>query len=147
MSSVGFVQPSFMAIILTLDIIRSNFSIKTCCSCHALRHHRLFPFYTTYSDLDLGLRSDQCKAKVVDFILFHPFQLIWMVPKQRKIRIPILLANDIHCTKGNNFCSTDCVKSKQRNEQTFGCLRADCFKLGMLLDFFVLFCFCLHSTF
>ena len=41
--------------------------------------HAILPFYTTFTDLDLGSGSQgQCKAKPVGFIFSHIFQLIRM---------------------------------------------------------------------
>ena len=39
-------------------------------TCHAYGHHRLPPFLTTFSDLDLDWGAQgQCKAKPIDFTL------------------------------------------------------------------------------
>ena len=89
-------QPSCEAKTLTWQ----TFSTNIFHTWHAYRHHWLWPFYITFTDLDFGLGSQgQGKAKSIGFIFLHTFQLILMkfdtVFKQFKLNILMLLFGEI----------------------------------------------------
>ena len=107
-----------------------------------------FCYYTTFTDLDLAWGSQgHCVPKPVGFIFSHTFHLIRMksdvVMKQFEQHIWRLLLSKIYWKKGNEFCSTNCIKKTFNVSVYLDIYKSVWCRIGLMIDTVVLYIFIL----
>ena len=106
---------------LTLCITRKLFNYFFH-ACQAFRHHCLLPFYTAFSDLDLGcLSRGQREAKHLSFIFSHTFHLI-------RMKFDVMMKQCKH-----KYCSERFIETRRITAVLL--TATETFNVGMHLDF------------
>ena len=114
--------------------LHANFSTKFFHTCHAYRHHWPEPFYTTFSDLNLGVRvtrSAQSKTSCLHFLphFSTEWDEIWYGYETIQAEHPNNSRREILRINGNNYCFLLHQKSK-----TFPCIQTFTNRFGSNWD-------------